>query len=280
MAAESGLHISLAAEKILHFGPIAINNSLLTGVIGSLFIVLLFWLAARQIKLHPTGKLSQIVESLIEALLGMIEDVTHDRAKAQRFLPLLVTLFVFILVNNWLGLLPGVGSITIHTPEGTFPLFRGANADLNTTLALAIISVVMTHAYAIRELGLFSHLKKYLSWNPIFLFVGVLELVADFSKMISFAFRLFGNIFAGEVLLLVISLLAPLVGPLPFFGLELFVGLVQALVFTMLTLVFLQIATSHHGDHAEHDTHDEGKTSQPSLSDEPVASTLVGQVKL
>jgi F-type H+-transporting ATPase subunit a len=163
-----------------------------------------------------------------------------------------MTLFVFILINNWLGLLPGIGSITITTAHGAVPLFRGATADLNTTLALAIISVVMTHIYAIKELGLFKHLGKYFSFNPMLLFVGMLEIVSEFSKMVSFSFRLFGNIFAGEVLLVVIAYLAPLIAPLPFFGLELFVGLVQALVFTMLTLVFLEIATMSHGHEEQH----------------------------
>lgn len=236
----TALHISLAAEPIFAIGQLVVTNSMLTSLVGSVSIIVTLWLAAR----------SSAFEALSEMILGLIEDVTKDRAKAIRFFPLLMTLFLFILVNNWLGLLPGVGSITVKAAEGLVPLFRGANADLNTTLALAVISVVMTHVYAIKELGLFRHVSKYVSWNPIFLFVGMLELLSDLSKMVSFAFRLFGNIFAGEVLLVVISLLAPVLGPLPFFGLELFVGLVQALVFTMLTLVFLQIATASHSDHA------------------------------
>jgi F-type H+-transporting ATPase subunit a len=141
----------------------------------------------------------------------------------------------------------------IKTGEGTVPLFRGANADLNATLALAIISVVATQVYAIRELGLVPHLKKYFSLHPIFSVVGLLELISEFSKVISFSFRLFGNIFAGEVLLIVIAYLLPFLGPLPFFGLEIFVGLIQGLVFTMLTLVFLVIALAEHGkDHSYH----------------------------
>jgi F-type H+-transporting ATPase subunit a len=162
-----------------------------------------------------------------------------------------MTLFVFILVSNWLGLLPGVGSITVAGAHGPTPLFRPATADLNATLALAIISVVMTQVYAVKELGVIAHLKKYISLNPILLFVGFLEFIAEFSKMISFSFRLFGNIFAGEVLLVVIAYLAPALAPLPFFLLELFVGFVQALVFTMLSLVFLEIATTAHGGHNE-----------------------------
>lgn len=243
------LHISLAAEKIIEVGPLLLTNSLLTGLVGSMVIFALFWWAGKQVVLYPERSISHALEAVSELILDLIERVTHDRVKAIRFFPLLMTLFSFILVNNWLGLVPGVGSIVVHTDHGAFPLFRGATADLNGTLALALISVVMTQVYAVRELGLFQHLRKYISINPILLFVGILELVSEFSKMISFSFRLFGNIFAGEVLLVVISSFAPLLGPLPFFVLELFVGLVQALVFTMLTLVFLEIATSARSDH-------------------------------
>lgn len=250
----SNLHISLAAEPVATIGPLIITNSLLAGVVGSVLIFFFFRLAGRRVALQPTSRLSHAIETVCESMLGLIEQVTHDRQKALQFFPLLMTLFTFIIINNWLGLVPGVGSLTITTPHGVVPLFRGATADLNTTLALAVISVGMTHVFAIRRLGLFRHLKKYISPNPVLLFVGILELVSEFSKMISFSFRLFGNIFAGEVLLVVIAALAPLIAPLPFFGLELFVGLVQGLVFTMLTLVFLEIATSDHGNTAHHET--------------------------
>jgi F-type H+-transporting ATPase subunit a len=178
--------------------------------------------------------------------------MTGNRQRAAQFFPLLITIFIFVLINNWIGLLPGVGSIIIKTAEGNVPLLRGANADLNTTLALAIVSVAAIQFYAMRELGFRRHIKKYFALDPIYSFVGFLELISEFSKVISFSFRLFGNIFAGEVLLIVIAYLLPLVGPLPFFGLELFVGLIQALVFTMLTLVFLVIATADHGGEEDH----------------------------
>lgn len=246
------IHISLAAENVLHFGPVAINNSLLAGLIGSVLIFILLSQAAKRASLNPKGKLALAFDTGADAILSLIDQVTRNRAKSIRFFPLLMTFFLFILFNNWLGLLPGFGSITIQTAEGPAPLLRGATADLNTTLALALTSIIMTQVYAAKELGVLKHLKKYFSWNPILLFVGILELVGEFSKMLSFSFRLFGNIFAGEVLLVVISYLMPALAPLPFFGLELFVGLVQALVFTMLTLVFLEIATSDHGGGEEH----------------------------
>ncbi len=244
------LQISLAPEQVSRIGSFPITNAMLTGLVGSIIIVFLFGLAGQAVSLYPKSKLANVVEAISEALLDLIEQMTHNRAKAERFFPLLMTLFIFILVNNWLGLVPGVGSIIVHTTQGSAPLFRGANADLNATFALAVISVVMTQAYAIKQLGLFKHLKKYVSLNPIYLFIGLLEIISEFSRMISFSFRLFGNIFAGEVLLAVISSLLPLVGPLPFYGLELFVGFIQALVFTMLTLVFLEMATTSHDTHS------------------------------
>ncbi len=221
---------------------------MLTGLIGTVVIVVLLVLAARRVAMQPNGRGGQILEAGSEMLLALIERVTNNRERALTYFPLLATLFLFIVVNNWLGLLPGVGSITVVTSYGTTPLLRGATADLNTTFALAMISVVVTQIYAIRRLGLPTHLKKYVSLNPVLLFVGILEFISEFSRMISFSFRLFGNIFAGEVLLVVISFLAPVIAPLPFFFLELFVGFIQALVFTMLTLIFLEIASAEHGD--------------------------------
>jgi len=247
------LHISLAAEEIFRLGPLVVTNTMAASLVGSLIIFTLLYAAGRSVRIRPGGRLTQGVEAMSEVILGLIEQVTQNRAKAERFFPLLMTLFAFILVNNWLGLMPGVGSITIQNSHGIVPLFRGATADLNTTIGLAIISVIMTQVYAVRELGLLRHAKKYFSFNPILLFVGLLELVSDVSKLLSFSFRLFGNIFAGEVLLVVIAALAPALAPLPFLMLELFVGLIQALVFTMLTLVFLEIATTNHSSPASHE---------------------------
>lgn len=246
----SALHISLAAEPVINIGSLVITNSMLASVVASVLIVTLTLIVTRRVALQPKGRAANILDAGSEALLAMIERVTNNHQRALTYFPFLATLFLFIIVNNWLGLLPGVGTIVISTPHGTAPLLRGATADLNTTFALALISVILTQIYAIRHLGLLKHLRKYFSFNPILLFVGLLEFVAEFSKVLSFSFRLFGNIFAGEVLLVVISFLVPLVAPLPFFFLELFVGFIQALVFTTLTLVFLEIASASHGEHA------------------------------
>src|SRR5258708_1400525 len=156
-----------------------------------------------------------------------------------------MTFFLFIMVGNLLGLLPGFGTITHHS----VPLLRSINSDLNTTLALALISAVTTHIFAIKYVGLKNYLKRWVSLNPIFLFVGLLEIVGEFTKIISLSFRLFGNIFAGEVVLSTISQIFAFIVPLPFYFLEIIVGFVQAAVFMMLTLVFMVLLTEKHGEH-------------------------------
>jgi len=156
-----------------------------------------------------------------------------------------MTFFLYLIVANWLGLLPGFSTILYHGQ----PLFRGMNSDLNMTLSLAIISAVLTHFFAIKYLGIKDYLKRWVSLNPIFLFVGLLEIVSEFTKIISLSFRLFGNIFAGEVVLTTISAIFAFIVPLPFYFLEIIVGFVQAAVFMMLSLVFMSILSEKHGEH-------------------------------
>ena len=239
--------ISLAAEPIFKIGNINISNSLLTTWLVILTLIILVIINYSKIRIIPKG-ITNFFESIVEMLFNLVESVTNDRKKALEFLPFIGTFFIFIVFNNWFGLVPGVGTILINNGEHVVPLLRGGNADLNSTLALAVVSVVATQYYGMKHIGFVKHWKKYFSFFPnlIMGFVGVLEFLGEFSKMVSFSFRLFGNIFAGEVLLIVIAFLAPLIAPIPFFGLEIFVGLVQALVFSMLTLVFLTIATAEH----------------------------------
>ena len=182
-------------------------------------------------------------------MLAFMGQALGNKEQAKKFFPLVATIFLFILFNNWVGVLPGTGSVGFyeeHGGERSFvPLLRSANSDLNTTFALALISVVAIQWYGIRKLGFLQHISKFLVFTkgPIQFFVGILELIGEFAKVLSFSFRLFGNIFAGEVLLLIIMTLVPVIAPFPFIMLEFFVGFIQALVFAMLTLIFLKIAT-------------------------------------
>ncbi len=213
-------------------------------------------LKKRGLKLVPTG-LQNFIEVLMEGFFNFWNGITNDRKETRRFFPLVTTIFLFVLVSNWLGIFPGVGPIGIYEEhegrEVLIPLLRSGYADVNFTLALALISVIATQVYGMKALGFFHYAGKFFKnplKDPIGFFVGILELVSEFAKVISFTFRLFGNIFAGEMLLVVISFLVPFIAPLPFYGLEIFVGFVQALVFSLLTLVFLKMAvTSHAAEH-------------------------------
>ncbi len=239
------LHISISAEKITTIaGLIPVTNSLLTSWIVMAGLIIFSLLSTRRLSLVP-GYLQSVAEILIGGIHTLFESVVHEEIKA--FFPLLATLFLFIISMNWAGLLPGVGTIGINNIVNGkmefIPLFRSGTADLNTTLALALIVFLIIQYTGLKTLGTV-YLKKFFNFgSSIAFFVGILELISEFSKIISFAFRLFGNIFAGEVLLTVIAFLMPLLAPLPFLGLELFVGFIQALVFSMLTAAFLSLAT-------------------------------------
>jgi F-type H+-transporting ATPase subunit a len=194
------------------------------------------------------GRIQNVAEILVDGALDVVETITHDRAKAERFLPTVFTIFIFVILSNWVEVVPGLGTIGVwqvhHGEQVLVPFLRSSSADLNVTLALAIFSVLTVQIVGIAALGAWRYASRFFNFHsPVGFFVGLLELVLEVAKMISFSFRLFGNIFAGEVLLLVMLFLVPYLIPLPFLALELFVGFVQALVFAMLTTVFLHMAT-------------------------------------
>lgn len=245
---------TLASETIAHIGSFSIRNSMVMAWIAMAVLIIGALIFKRKSgRLVPKG-FQNFVEVLIEGLFNFFNSITQDRAQTKKFFPIVATIFIFVILSNWMGIFPGVGPIGFYEEhEGReifVPYLRSGYADVNMTLALAIISVVATQIYGIISLGFFHYAGKFFV-NPLkdFIgsFVGLLELISEFAKMISFSFRLFGNIFAGEVLLVVIGFLAPFIAPLPFYGLEIFVGFVQALVFSLLTLVFMKMAvTSHH----------------------------------
>lgn len=230
--------ISLKAEEIFHLGPFVINNSLIASWLSVLLILILALFLKKRLKLIPS-KVQNVLELMTEYFLGLMENIYGSKERAKKVFPWVATFFIFILFSNWMGILPGFGSLTLRGA----PLLRSANADLNTTIALAIISVLITQIFGITAAGFFRYLKRFLNFKgPIYLFTGFLEFFSEMVKVISFSFRLFGNIFAGEVLLIVVSILVPFFAPLPFYFLEIFVGFIQALVFTMLTIVFIRLA--------------------------------------
>lgn len=243
------MEISLKAEPIFHIGSFVLTNGLLLALIASLFLIGFAIIFRNKIKIVP-GAVQAVVEMGIEALLGLMESVLGTRGAAEKYLPLIATIFIFVMTSNWLGLLPGVGSFTISEGHKHIPLLRSPAADLNFTLALAMIAVFATNFFGILTLGIFAHAKKFLNFTgPVKFFVGILELLSEASRVVSFSFRLFGNVFAGEVLLIIIFFLLPYIVPIPFMMMEIFIGVIQAFIFAMLTLVFL---ASHTADHSEH----------------------------
>ncbi len=296
----AGLHISISAEPVAHLGPVVISNSIFTSLIVSALLIIFAVSVKLNLKKtnYPTG-IQNIAEWIVESLYGLVQGVAGSPKKINEFFPFVATFFLFIIANNYFGLLPGVGTIgflektepaqqtkisepqtsllvdtalasetvtvenenptaevktsteneTAHAATKFVPYLRAGTADLNTTIALAIVSMFMVQFFGVKHLRL-AYFKKFINFsNPINFFVGVLETVSEFAKIVSFAFRLFGNIFAGEVLLAVIGFLVPIIAPMPFYGLELFVGFIQALVFSMLSLVFFNMATMGHDDH-------------------------------
>lgn len=250
------MHVSIAPEIIKTIAGIPVTNTLIASFITTIVLISISYLSTRNLSKAPHG-LQNLLEMVVEGLFNMVNGVTGNKKQTYQFFPIVATIFIFIIISNWIGLVPGFGSVGFfetvengaHLENGAvfIPLLRSANSDLNITLALAIVSVAAVQISGIMALGIFRYGKKFLNFSsPVALFVGILELVSEIAKMISFSFRLFGNVFAGEVLLVVIMTLVPFVAPLPFFALELFVGFIQALVFSMLTLVFLKMAVTAH----------------------------------
>lgn len=235
-------HISLSAEKLWTVAGLPITNALLTTWLVMGILTLVTIVVTRNLRLIP-GYGQSIVELIIGGLYDFFASVTGKHIR--KFFPLLASLFLFIIAANWVGLLPGVGTVGFFRGEEFTPLLRGATADLNTTLALAIVAVFAIQYFGFQTVGVHYSSRFFNFKDPIYFVLGILEIISELSKIVSFAFRLFGNIFAGEVLLAVMAFLMPFVVPLPFLMMELFVGFIQALVFSMLTAVFLNVAVSH-----------------------------------
>lgn len=241
------MNISIAAEPLFWVGNFPITNAFFMTLIVSVLIMSVSLLSRRRLALIPVG-LQNVAETIVEGLWNLVDDVTRNRELSKIFFPLVATLFLFILLSNWLGLLPGASTVGIREHGMIVPFIRAGTADLNTTIALSLISVFTVQFVGISVLGLRGYARKFFVSplrKPYVLgtIVGLLELMGEATKIVSFSFRLFGNVFAGEVLLIVIGNLVPYIIPLPFLLLEVFVGVVQAGVFAILTLVFLKTAT-------------------------------------
>lgn len=251
---------TIYSETVGHIGSFQVRNTLLMSWISVLFLCVVAWRFYKNYRTNsvPSG-LQNLVEVVIEGLYDFFHSVTQDARQTKQFFGICATIFLFVVISNWFGIFPGVGPIGVWEMhdghEILVPLFRSTFSDVNMTLAIAFISVFMTQVYGMMNLKFGGYWGKFFVnplRDPIGFGVGLLELISEFSKIISFSFRLYGNIFAGEVLLAVIGFLAPYLAPFPFYGLELFVGLVQALVFSLLTLVFFKMGSTGHGGHDDH----------------------------
>ncbi len=237
-------HISIAAEKLGEFFGLPITNTLLMSWFVMLLLIIIAFAVRRSLSEKSPSKIQLFFEMLFEYILDFIDDVLGDRKMSIAFFPLLVTLFLFIWLSNWTEFLPGVGTITFDTiNDGTQPLLRSVSTDLNVTIALAIISFIAIEITGIKKLGFFQYGKKFINFSsPLNFFIGLIELVSELAKILSFSFRLFGNIFAGEVLIAVTTFFVPWFLPVPPILFEVFVGFIQAAVFSLLTLFFIKIA--------------------------------------
>jgi len=252
----------LAAETIFSIGSFPVTNSYINStIVMVLFVMLGLWL--RKKNREEPDRVQNFAESVLDTSLSYMDQVTHDRKKSVKFLPIAGSLFFFILISNWLGVFPGIGSIgrwlPLHGELELVPLFRPANTDLNMTLAMAILGVSLSHVFGIVAIGFVKYLNKFVKlldiWRSfrkgaIGIFVaiiefgvGLIEIFSEIAKVVSLSLRLFGNIFAGEVLLTVLGGLVAFFVPLPFLFLEILVGFIQAVVFSMLVLVYLTMST-------------------------------------
>ncbi len=251
--AATELHISIAAQPLFHVFGFPITNALATGIVGLIITLVIFFYVAGKLRRGQYNRFVGLVQWVFEGLLSQIDDVIPDKQLARKIMPLAVTIFFFVLINYWLSVLPGMDSLKWNG----VPIIRSLTADLNFTLGLAIITVVTVQIYAVKHLGVFGNLGRYFR-NPFKDFVGafegVLEFIGEFSRGMALGLRLFGNAFAGEVLLIVIAVLTSYAASvtLPFFMIfELFIGFIQSYVFFILTLIFTSLAVSHHdSDHS------------------------------
>lgn len=264
-------HPELPAEEVFSIGGFAITNTMITAWISILLLVGFFWAATRKIKLVP-GRLQAACEFVLEWIYNLCKDAVGEK-NGRRFFPLVVTIFLFVIVNAWMNLIPGYGAILVTNAHGEeVHLLRGANTDINIPLALALVSFVVVEYWGLSTLGIGKYLKKFFNFKPvgsaikkiftgkigpgfsslfnaiINTFIGLLELLLEFVRIISFTFRLFGNMTGGEILLLMITFLLPFIIGIVFYGLELLVGFVQALIFAGLTLSFAAIAVTPHSE--------------------------------
>ena len=247
---------ALGPETLTRIFGLRVTNTLVATLLVDAILLLLVFVIRRRLSLVPG-----MLQGAAEAVHDWISTTTAQVAGARMpmIFPWVAVFFVYILVSNLVGLLPGVGTIgfTVRAENGArefVPLLRASTSDLNTTLALAIVSLVATHALAIRSTGFVAWLRHFISFKlfGVMLFVGILEIIAEITKLFSLSLRLFGNVFAGEMVLGTMNSLFKWILPVPFLALETLVAVVQAMIFSMLTMAFMAVLTEPHQNGGSH----------------------------
>lgn len=255
---ESGPAIHVAPAGVFEIGGLTITNSILYGWICITLFTIILIAIARRVTVNPKGGIIQFVETGVGFISNLVESSFDDPKKGRKYIPFFVTLFFFLLLNNWLGLLPVIGDAF---SSGGEPLFRPFTADLNGTLAAGIVTMAFVYMASIRESGGFGKYLRHFfigsPFNPLYLVIGILEMFTDLTRTLSLSLRLFLNVTIGEIVIGVFAFLGGFLAPLtalPFTLVELFIGGLQAYIFTVLSLMYLAIAVNHAHDHAdEHD---------------------------
>jgi F-type H+-transporting ATPase subunit a len=275
--AAEGHGVSPTAEAVFHLGPLPVTNSMLTSWFVALVLIVVIRVVAGGAKLIPTRG-QAVIENMVEGLRELVTPIVGSKVINAAF-PLLIALFIFILAQNWFGLLPGVGTILVSEGEGKWTeLIRPGNADMNGTVGLAVVAIFAWLYLILRYAGPMFILRDlfgnkadkrevpaaiYYPLFVVFFFVGILEIVSMLFRPVSLSFRLFGNVFGGENLLHSVSGIFPWILPLPAYFMEVLVGFVQAFVFTLLVSVYIGLICNHGDDHGHegghgHDDHKEG----------------------
>ncbi len=262
----SGPIVYITPEKIFTFHGIVITNSVFYGWVSGMILIVTFVLIARRVTVRPKGGIIQFVEVGITYMSNLIESSFEDPERGAKYVPYFISLFFFLLFNNWLGLLPGVGEA--FQSHGN-PLLRSFTGDLNATLAVGVVTMGLVYIASIKEVGLKEYLKHFFVGNPLnpmYLFLGLIEMLTDTTRVISLSLRLFLNVTIGEIVIAVFAYLGGFFAPLtaaPFTLLELFVSALQAYIFVLLSVMYLAITVNHAA--ADHDE---------DLTDEPVTETM------
>ena len=239
----AGLSVHLDPYVVGHIGSMPITSTLITVWLVMVLLLIVAIIIKSRLSLVP-GKLQSVFELLVGGAYDYVHSVLEDKKLTNRYFPIIVTIFIFILGINWIGLIPGIGAIGFYDEHRHLvPLLYPGSTDLNITIGLTIVAFVTIEVAGVLAIGVWKYAGKFINLrSPLSFVLGLIELISELARLISFSFRLFGNVFAGKNLLLVTIFFVPYILPVPIYAYELFVGLIQALVFAILTLFFIKLA--------------------------------------